>query len=78
MSDIPIESDRAMPAPRNSKYPFRSMKIGDSFFVADNSGRVRSTACVFAARNPDYKFSTRQENGGYRVWRVSADGEHGT
>ena len=60
---------------RGSKYPFASMKPGDSFFVASNkeSGRVSILSCGHS-HSPKAKFATRKvtENKvkGFRIWRT--------
>ena len=59
----------------NRKYPFRNMKIGDSFFVGGEGkkGKAHTAAKVFQHRNKEYKFVVSQENDGLRVWRVEAE-----
>jgi len=53
-----------------SKYPFRSMGVGDSFSVplGPEIRRVRVAAAKFSERNPEFKFKAR----GTRIWRVEA------
>ena len=66
-SDIPIPEQTG--SGRKAIYPFRQMKIGDSFVVPSISGRA--SAYAFAARNKDYRFaSVRLEDGKYRIWRT--------
>ena len=60
----------------NIRYPFRAMKVGDSFFVPiaeANEGSMRMSPYAFSKRNPEYKFSIRKLKDGYRVWRVSVN-----
>lgn len=75
MSEFKIEKGIPQPA-RNgcTKYPLRQMKVGESFFVGEstNASVVRSNIALFSKRNPDYKFSTRKEGTGIRVWRIAA------
>lgn len=54
------------------RYPFQSMKPGDSFFVADYAARpkVASAAAYFGKRNPKYRFSICHDGDGFRVWRT--------
>lgn len=67
-----------IPAPhagrgRKTQFPFREMKIGDSFFVAAEtkpSQAVRTSAYQFASKNKEFRFVTRGEKGGVRVWRI--------
>lgn len=81
---FPIDRGVPIPAasggrPWGSKYPFRQMKPGDSFFAPDKGTRkagrpaaVHSAACYFAKRHPGYRFACRSrvENGvaGTRIW----------
>lgn len=69
-SNVPIPSPQA--TGRHSRYPFREMKIGDSFLVPNehDSVRVRSSASYFGIRNKEYRFIVRKDTGGVRVWRV--------
>ena len=53
----------------NSKYPFRKMKVGDSFLVNSNFHNVRSCAYM-ASRRGLGKFVSRTVEGGLRIWRV--------
>lgn len=76
MSEFKIEKGIPQPARsggRYSKYPFREMKVGDSFLAETSDASViRSNVAVFSRRNPGYKFSTRKEGTGIRVWRIAA------
>lgn len=69
-----IEITKGVPAPRGrkSKYPFREMEIGDSFF-APGSSVIGIHGC--ARRHRPMKFTCRSvvENGiaGIRVWRIA-------
>jgi hypothetical protein len=58
-----------------SKYPFKGMEIGDSFFVAcsfEESGKVRSSMSIFSKRNKNLKFTSSFQKSpeGIRVWRI--------
>lgn len=69
-----------MPTKRGSKYPFKDMDVGDSFFVPNPEGsedianRLRNAAHRFGTRY-GYKFSIRNliegedQVQGVRVWR---------
>lgn len=68
---IKIEKNIPIPAEyqRASKYPWRTMEIGDSFYVEVKGGiggRVSTANKVYAPR----KFISRGEEAGYRVWRI--------
>jgi hypothetical protein len=70
-----IAIEKNVPVPTESakaKYPFRTMVVGDSFFVeSDTKGRT-VTKLLSATRNyPDRKFTARQVEGGVRVWRTA-------
>lgn len=65
---------RAFPS-RESKYPFGTMELNDSFFVpADDAKRTIMACYGYAKRRGGVKFSYRtvEENGsrGVRVWRT--------
>jgi len=55
-----------------NKYPWREMKVGDSFFVPDSA---ISTNFHNLARSSGIKISARkvEQDGvaGYRVWRIA-------
>lgn len=53
----------------NTKYPFASMQVGDSFFAdgLPNSARV---AAYSAARRHGITLVTKREGTGYRIWRT--------
>ena len=81
MSDFPIEDGIRTPAGAygvTMKYPFREMKIGQSFYVSTPEGllagdvisqRVRSAATQ-CARRFNLKFTVRKVKGGVRCWRI--------
>ena len=54
------------------KYPFKDMKVGDSFVVSpENVFSVRSTSCEYGKRY-GWKFSTRRvSRTEYRCWRIA-------
>lgn len=59
---------------RKCIYPFSTMAVGDSFFVAckDKQAihRMQSRLLV-AARRQSVKASTRKVDGGVRVWHIA-------
>lgn len=74
-TDFKIESGVPVPelrVGRHCNFPFKEMKIGDSFFVSDtrDTSQVRSAASYFGIRNAGYRFTVRREGNGVRVWRV--------
>lgn len=71
---IALEKNVPMPADTRGvpmKYPWKSMQVGDSFFVPTN--KKTFTAHAYATRTLGYRFVTKQtvESGrkGFRVWR---------
>lgn len=66
---------------RKLKYPFKIMRIGDSFFIPRTAGEnienVRSRIIMAAysyrkrAKDTDFNLSTKVSAEGLRVWRVS-------
>ncbi len=64
---------------RRNRYPFKSMKIGDSFFVPDKDtkGKLRPDHTIREAsqgyrlrHNKEARFSVRKVEGGHRCWRT--------
>ena len=68
-----LERNVAMPTrkAKHSKYPFRDMKVNDSFeFDPEECPRVRAAASHFGSRN-NMLFSVRKINPAKaRCWRV--------
>ena len=54
---------------RASKYPFAQMEVGQSFYV-EQSNSPSSAVTSFCRKNAGYKFVTRREKDGFRVWRI--------
>ena len=76
-----IEKNIPIPAPAQnrkgakSKYPWKEMEIGDSFFIpnppkATKNGYFTNVAGV-ASRRLKMKFVQRAEGSGLRIWRVA-------
>lgn len=67
---LPIHWGRGAPA----KYPFNSMEVGDSFFVAGGTRERNAlrTAASWAGKRatPRKRYAIRKVDGGYRCWRV--------
>jgi hypothetical protein len=51
-----------------SRYPFRFMQIGDSFFTRNKW--VNTAHYKFSKSNPEFVFTQRAVDNGVRVWRV--------
>ena len=74
-----IKIETGIPVPSNitrkSKYPFKEMKIGESFFLTDKTDPEKARKKVSAAatmfcREKACKFKTQTFETGVRVWRV--------
>lgn len=74
-----IQIDKGVPLPKRRlpsepMYPWRSMEIGDSFFV-EKRGASMTKQALAAGKASNRKFITRsvEENGvtGIRVWRIA-------
>lgn len=79
---IPVGYKRTIGKPRGQpeRYPFRSMKVGDSFFVKCSDPEVRRTnllnaACHLRHWRPEthgnFRITTSIEPGGVRAWRIA-------
>lgn len=67
-----VEKNVAYPLPLRDKprYPFATMKLGDSFsFSKEYATKIRSAAWA-AGEKYNAKFSVRKEGFGFRVWRI--------
>ena len=55
-----------------SKYPFKDMKIGDSFFVECDKPKTKKLSSILgcAGRCKPMKFTVRQVENGIRTWRI--------
>ncbi len=62
---IPAKSGRL-----TSKYPFKQMELGDSFFVATDKPIRTMTSLRACAKNAGVKATCRKVAGGVRVWRI--------
>lgn len=73
-SNIPLPKRCCPNGGRKLIYPFDKMNIGDSFFISDKSKMrvVAQSACSYQRRHKGYKFVTRAENNGLRIWRVES------
>lgn len=75
---IMIEDNIPMPEgrTRESKYPWREMDVGQSFFVPAGKLKVMQTTCVKKGKDLGVKFIARSWDGpegvqGVRIWRKS-------
>lgn len=70
-----IEKGVPMPEMKNvgyrSKYPWKAMEIGDSFFIpAPAPVALRGNLCKVALQTGK-RFTARDAGNGFRVWRVA-------
>jgi hypothetical protein len=74
-----IKIETGIPVPSNitrkSKYPFKEMKIGESFFLTDKidpekTRKKVSAAATMFCREKACRFKTQTFETGVRVWRV--------
>jgi len=80
MNDKEIKVDKDIPIPPSRGGPgilnLKGMKVGDSFFIADNGQRALQANAGNRARSwcafkgMKWKFTTRKVEGGVRVWRI--------
>lgn len=70
-SGIPVPEINRNPKERNSKYPWHSMNVGDSFFVADLTSKGFAGTVYSAGKRSGKKFIARAVDGGVRIWRIA-------
>lgn len=63
--NIPIPENHA-----NAKYPFAQMAVGDSVFLLGMVSTSVSSRLTYA-RKKGFRFTTRNEGDGVRVWRTA-------
>ncbi len=66
-----IKIEKGIPIPKSrvgsTKYPFKEMKVGDSFLVEE---RLRSCMAMQAKKHGIAVTTARTDDGKVRVWRV--------
>lgn len=77
MEAIKVESGVAMPVTvnhtRGVKYPYETMKVGDSFFIPGEGKNMQITVCGRNRRvgkRLGARYTAKKVEGGIRVWRV--------
>jgi hypothetical protein len=70
MTEIKVDKNIPLPTNVSSKYPFKEMKVGDSFLI---TGKTSSQVSYLMneAKKHGYKCISRTIDGGCRVWRIS-------
>jgi len=69
-----IQIDKKIPPPEEKKrnfYPYKSMEIGESFFVPEVETRLMCNNNNRVAKATGKKFVARREGNGVRVWRIA-------
>jgi len=71
-----IQIDKDIPIPcdgRNgkSKYPFKDMEIGDSFYVEGKTAQQFANVKNYWAKKLKKEFTSKSEGHGCRTWRLS-------
>lgn len=70
INTIRVEKDIPLPSSKNVKYPFRQMRVGESFVFGPGSlASVRSTAALYK-KVEGTLFRIAPAPGGFRCWRV--------
>jgi len=62
---VPAPTQRRVPG-RKAKYPFRAMKVGDSF-----TSPLKPPLSHWRIATPERRFVSRPEGNGWRTWRVA-------
>lgn len=69
-----VEDGHPLPVGGYSRYPWRGMEVGQSFFVPKGSrNRIGAAMAGFhkSRRNNGARFTLRTVEGGIRVWRIA-------
>ena len=56
-----------------SKYPFHDMEVGDSILFTNRPAAESARVCAMRftkAHQPEWKFSLRAVDKGWRLWRI--------
>lgn len=66
-----VTVDKGIPIPQpRRKYPWKKMKVGDSFFVPNDCTANVAGGAGWAGLKYNMRFVCRKMDGGVRVWRV--------
>lgn len=68
---VAVECDVQLPQFRRRRYPWSSLRPGDSFFVPGKTTTDIAGSVSYARWKTGFHFTTRSERDGVRVWRVS-------
>lgn len=68
------KSNNAIVYPERVRYAFAEMAVGDNIFLADyrKAQSARVSAIQYSKRHqPEWRFSIRKMDGGWRLFRIS-------
>ena len=66
-----IKIESGVPIPPKPGYPFKQLKVGESFFLDESSNeRILRIQAASTGTRLGRKFSVRKVEGGFRIWRV--------
>lgn len=65
-----IEKNVPLPS-RANKWPFARMEVGDSVVIPAAEAHRGRSASQAIERSKGWKFATRRESGGLRIWRTA-------
>lgn len=68
--DVPEKNAPGLGQAWRTKYPFRTMSVGDYFNVTEDESNARMAAYKFGSRNNMRFTGSRQEDGSMRIWRI--------
>jgi hypothetical protein len=68
---IPPVKTRGKEGRTSPKYPWRDMKVNDSFLFPAHVARGAFAAAALAEKYTGYRFVVRRMEDGYRCWRVA-------
>jgi hypothetical protein len=72
MNEIKIEKGLPLVPYNNTRWPFDSMEIGDSFLIpSQTKSSTVSAAARFHSKIKGTKFSVRKTPDGHRCWRIA-------
>lgn len=70
-STVAIHIESGVPIPPRPGYPFKQLKVGDSFLLPEDANeRILRIRAASVGTRLGRKFSVRKVEGGFRVWRV--------
>jgi hypothetical protein len=68
-SDVPIP-DQSVKRGRGPIYPWKTMEIGDSFFIEGKTSTYGATL-AHQRKHTGHRYTCRTVDGGVRIWRIA-------